>query len=70
MKRLVSIGVALVLAMSGSAGAALIGHWSFDGNANDSSPNANNGTAGGSITYQGDTPGVLGLKPASSEQFF
>ena len=69
MKRLIPTGMALavVLAMSGSAGAALIGYWSFDGNANDLSPNANDATAGGSITYQGDTPAVLGGQSARSQ---
>ena len=68
MKRLVSTGLALalVMALAPPADAALIGYWSFDGNANDLSAYANNGIAGGSITYQGDTPGVLGGQSARS----
>ena len=68
MKRFVSTGTALagVLVMSGSAGAGLIGYWPFEGNANDLSGNGNNAAAGGSITYQGDTPPGLGSQSARS----
>lgn len=62
----VALAAFLVLAVQVPAGAALIGHWAFDGNANDSSAKANHGTAGGSITYQADTPAVLGGQSARS----
>ena len=51
-----AIGVALTLIFSLSAHAGLVGFYTLNGNANDTSGNGNNGTIHGSVTFTANGP--------------
>jgi hypothetical protein len=58
MKKIAIFSVALYLFLATSGQAAVVGEWYFDGNANDSSGNGNNGTEYGDATYTTGGGGV------------
>ncbi len=63
-----AVFLAALSAVSGAAQAELVGYWTFNGNANDSSTYANNGTAS-NIAYTSDLPSEITGHASQSASF-
>ena len=57
MSLVIVLGAVLAVTPGVTCGASLVGHWALDGDAKDSSPNKNNGTVNGNVTF---IPGKYG----------
>ena len=55
-----ALSLCLVLFLSATTNAQVVGYWNFDDNVADQSGNGNDGAIQGGVTYDADVPAVLG----------